>query len=206
MNKKFFGGVVFCAVLVASLAGQAFSGAVLSAHGEEGSTLADRIAERKAKVQVQLDTAASDRLKAKCKAAQTVLKNMQQRNQNGHNNRKQRYEAISNKLTDIVSKLEKQNVNATELKNVMNQYKQKLAVFQDDFEHYNDALEDAIAMDCASDPAGFKVNLETLRSLRQKLIADAKDIKSLQPQLVKALANARIALANTRPATNGETN
>lgn len=155
-----------------------------------------RVAQRKNELKTKLDAVTQARITARCKAAQTVLKNMQQRGQTGLSQRVGKYDTVSNKLSNLVEKLEGTQTDSTALKQVQAKFSAAVTTFKKDLAAYNQSLDDALAMDCAADPAGFKATLDSLRAQRAQLAKDAAAIKKLQPELVKALASVRKALVD----------
>ena len=170
------------------------------------TTLEQRLKERQNRLKIQLDELTRKNLIAKCGPAQSVLIKVKVRSLKADENRSKAYGGLIKRLGTIITLLEKQGVDTTELKSLKGQLEAAIAQYNKDAESYRTALGDIVTMRCAVDPAGFKATLETTREQRLQLGKDAVAIRNLLPKLKQALDDAKKALADIKSSRSGGNN
>lgn len=176
-----------------------------SANQASTTTLDQRIAARKATLKTNLTATVQLRIKAKCKAAQVLINTSKTKTQTNIDKRSDLYAAILQSLQNLITRLKSQNIDTTQLGNVETELQAAAAQYKTDDTTYGQSLIDVANIDCVADPSGFKATLDSLRAERATLAKDAAAIRALQPALSKALADARVAIAN-KQTTNGSGN
>lgn len=168
------------------------------------TTLEERLAERKAKIQAKLDRAQETRLKGRCRAAQVILKSYGERLGRLDERRTAAHDTVVAKLNDIVTRVGDQ-ADTTELKTSIETLQDKIDDFETTLDEYRQAVDDLAAMECTEDPEAFKATLETVRTQRKDLLADAKDIRKFVIETIKPqLKELRTELAGTNGAEPAE--
>ena len=170
------------------------------------TTLEQRLKERQTRLKIQLDEPTRKSLIAKCGPAQPALIKVKARSLKADENRSKAYSGLMKRLGTIITLLEKQGVDTTELKSLKGQLEAAIAQYNKVAESYRTALGDIVTMRCAADPAGFKATLETIREQRLQLGKDAVAIRNLLPELKQALTDAKKALADIKSSQSGGSN
>lgn len=165
------------------------------------TTLAQRIAARQAALKTTPSAAVQLRIKTKCKAAQVLINTSKTNTQANIDKRSDLYAAIIQSLQNLITRLKSQNIDTVELGNVETQLQAAAAQYKADNTTYSQSLTDIATIDCVTDPVGFKVTLDSLRAERATLAKDAAAVRALHPALTKALADAKVALANKQTTT-----
>lgn len=169
-------------------------------------TLEQRLKERQSRLKTKLDDLTRKRLIAKCGPAQPALIKVKARSLKDGENRSKAYSGLIKRLGTIITLLEKQGINTTELKSLKSQLETAIAQYDKNAESHRTALGDIVTMRCAADPAGFQATLETIREQRPQLGKDAVAVKNLLAELKQALASAKKALADVKSSQNGGNN
>ena len=170
------------------------------------TTLEQRLKERQTRLKIQLDEPTRKSLIAKCGPAQPALIKVKARSLKADENRSKAYSGLMKRLGTIITLLEKQGVDTTELKSLKGQLEAAIAQYNKVAESYRTALGDIVTMRCAVDPTGFKATLETIREQRLQLGKDAVAIRNLLPKLKQALDDAKKALADIKSSRSGGNN
>ncbi len=165
--------------------------------------LSQRIAERKAALKTTLDAAAQTRIKAKCAAAQKLVTASKTRSDKAIQNRQKAYESISARMANLLTVLEKNNVDTTTIKDLQAQVKTAVEKLKTDVNTYNQTLTDLSAMDCTADPTGFKALLDTARTQRQQVAKDAAALRTLTGKITAELAKIKGQNATTNTNSTG---
>ena len=151
-------------------------------------TLEQRIAERKTALKTALDATVQARLKTKCVAAQKLVTASKARSDKAIEVRQKAYQAISDRMENLVEALQNNNVDTSTLENLQAQVKTAIETLKKDVTAYNQTLADLSAMDCAADPAGFRATLDTAKTQRQQIAKDVAALKALKGKIIAELA------------------
>lgn len=162
-----------------------------------GSTLEQRISQRKAERTIKLEKKDETRLIAQCDKTQTKLRDVQQQAAGAATNRAKTYQQIDAQLWIIIGRLKLAEKDTFKLEKARGQLSEKAAIFQAIGDNYRQSLDDSVVINCQADPAGFKALLETTKiyygqwrdqatNIKTFLINDIKPAlsehaKSLQP-------------------------
>ncbi len=176
-------------------------------------SLLKRLTDRKAALNIKLTTAEQARLKLKCKIAQTgAISSLSGRIKGIETSRTQVYNNLLDQLNKFDTKLKAKNVDTTTFEAEIATLKTKIATFQTDLATYKQDVVDLKSLDCLTDPTAFKAALETARTQKTKVAADAADIKTyvtgtIRPTLVAIrtqLGAAENASTSTSSTTGGD--
>jgi chaperonin cofactor prefoldin len=156
----------------------------------------ERITKRKAELQTKLTFAQQNRLKFRCKNAQTLLRVTIDKATKIQTRRDKIHTDLLDKLTKLEVKLAATGVNTTEFQAQIASLKTKIETFKTDSAAYLQAAEDTAALDCQADPEGFRASLEASRAALKQLQTDAVAIRTTFAQEIKPrLAAAKAELA-----------
>jgi hypothetical protein len=158
--------------------------------------LSDRVATRKNSLNLQLSAAQSQKITKNCVAAQSILKNIA-KDKTALDNRQEVYADLSTRVTTTLRLLQLQKVDIEDLKNIQTQFDRTINQYIADASTYQESVNDAIAIDCLSDPVGFDATLVSARQLRVRLTDDTSKIKAARSLLVQALKNKADVLSKT---------
>ena len=183
---------VFFSVAKAETTNTVLSGLITPTSQEDTTTMEQRLAARRAKV--QLSAADKVSIASKCSLAQTAVNDRKNKDSKAAAIRLQTYNELVKRLTFLVDNLSSQGDDASQLLNAQNYFVASINSYLSDAETYKVAMDDLVTMDCKADPAGFRASLIEARTLRAKLATDATAVKGNLTNLQKNLANARQGL------------
>jgi hypothetical protein len=181
-------GVVF-QVARADTTNTVLSNLISAGSDEDSTTLEQRLAARRPKVQLSAADKAS--IAAKCSLAQTAINDRRTKDTKAAGIRLQTYNELVKRLTFLVDNLSGQGSDASELLNAQNYFVASINSYLTDAGKYKTAMDDLVIMDCRTDPAGFKASLIEARQLRGQLNTDVTNVKKNLSNLQKSLGNAR---------------
>ncbi len=169
-----------------------------------GSTIEQRLAQRKAERKIQLIDKDQKRLVSLCKAAQEKSRSTQRATTATVDKRKSTYRLIDGKLWIINGQLKLAGKDTFNLEKARAELDAKVAAFIVTASIYQQALDDMVLMNCQADPVGFKSMLETARIYYTQLQAQSTDIRGYIINSVKpVLADYALQL---QPKSNPEGN
>lgn len=167
-----------------------------------GSTLEQRLAQRKQERQVKLTEKDQKRLISQCKGAQEISRKIQRDTTTTVDKRKAAYRVIDGKLWIINGQLKLGGNDTFKLEKVRAETDAKVQAFAATAANYQQTLDDLVLMNCQADPAGFKSIVDTARLYYAQLQAQSADIRGHIINAVKpVLADYATAL---QPKTNPE--
>jgi hypothetical protein len=178
------------------------SSAVAQTSSAKPNTLEERVAQSKATLKLQLSAAQSQKISQKCVAAQTLIKKVAAKDKTSADKRQQIYTDLSTQLTADIRTLQSQNVDVTTLKIAQAQFNVAINRYINDTATYETTVDDAIAVNCASDPLGFQSLLTSARQFRTALASDAAQIKDAKDTLAQTLILVAKQLSNTQAQAN----
>lgn len=152
-----------------------------------GSTLEQRIAQRKAERKIALADKDQKRLISLCKAAQEASRKIQRETTSIIDKRKTTYRTIDGKLWIINGQLKLAGKDTFNLEKSRAELENKAAGFITTAANYQQALDDLVLMNCQADIVGFKSIIETARLYYSQLQAQSADIRTHIVNIVKPL-------------------
>jgi hypothetical protein len=167
----------------------------------EQTTLADRMAFRRATYPVNLSAIQQKLLAGKCKTAQANLKNIQAKNLAANKERQDTYTSLTSRLNTMIDNLKNQGLDNSELKVAAGKFNSAVSQYTSDASSYNTTLEDISTMDCSADSPGFETTLLSARALRTQLSKDAASIKITGASVTEKLSAIKETLS-TEEGTN----
>lgn len=165
--------------------------------GQAGNgSLQERVTERKAARQIQLDQAGMQNIQAKCEAAQTRLQHLSDR-LSGVGSRKQRvYDNLMERLNGLSPKLAAAGLDASDYDQTIQELQVKVDALYSTSDDLKLAVSDMADMDCANDPVGFQATLETARTTRTEAAQSAQEVQDyLKNTVLPSLTDLRQQLA-----------
>jgi hypothetical protein len=177
--------LVFAGMVYAENETQTTEATITPKTGNEGLSLQQRLEKRKTELKTKLATAEKTRLAARCKAAQGKLTSAQSRATAVDTNQYNLYTKTLTHLQELNTKLKAKGVDTAAYEQQLAVLATKVQAYADDLAKYKESLKDLAELDCVADPDAFKASLETSRTLRAKLIADGKDIRSYYTMTIK---------------------
>jgi len=181
LNKKYFKKSWLLTLLPLLLAGGLVSAAAnplaIPSDPEQSSTLAQRLTAREKTYKVQLSASQSQKIVSGCKVSQAALTTLRNKDATVASTRQQTYQDLAIQLNDMIANLQNESVDASSLTHAQTVFDNAINSSNSDSVNYKTALDDAIDMNCASDPTGFEASILDARALRTKLASDSAAIK-----------------------------
>lgn len=155
-----------------------------------GSTLDQRVAQRKAERNVVLVQKDQVRLTSTCVAAQTKIRALQQKTTSAVAEHVKTNQQIDAKLWVMIGKLKIAEKDTFQFEKQRVALAEKFGAFQQTGQNYNQALDDMAAINCRADLVGFKALLDTARIYRTQLRDQSTDIRNyINNDIKPALGN-----------------
>lgn len=125
-----------------------------------------------------LDDAHIERIRTNCVEAQTKLTRLHAADALLRVNRGQLYEQILTKLmSPFNSRVALNNLNSTELVSVAATYQTQLMGFRTTYQQYEEALSEALKINCADQPVAFYDKVAIARDKRKKVHDSTSKLK-----------------------------
>lgn len=203
IRKRLFGGTVSVLVLVI-IPFVNVSAQVAPAAPPPGGTFDQRLVQRKAEQNIQLDRKAQDRLTSKCVGAQNAVRSIQQKAGSTLDSREKAYQRIDGILWVTIGELKLAEQDTFNLERQRAQLAADAKTFQTTVDYYLQTLDDIAVINCQADPAGFKALLETARAYHQQIRVQSANIKTYVVDTIKPTIAKHTQDLQTRPATEEE--
>ncbi len=153
----------------------------------------------------KLTQAQQKKLGTACKSAQGKVTNYHNNLKSAVQKRSGHYETITGKLEELKTKLEAASIDTAELETVMTEIDAKVAAITQAATDYDTALSDLVAMDCATDPTGFKAALSVAREKRAAVLSEIQALKDYVNSTVKTLLKSlREQISNSSSGVEGQ--
>lgn len=163
----------------------------------------ERVEKHKAELKIKLTAVQEARLKARCIGGQGIVKMGEDRLKANFPKRVKAYNELQDHLAKLIEKLKAKGIDTSTLAQQKTVLEGKISSFNTKLSDYQQALGDLRAMDCRTDPAGFKAALEAARTKRETAVQAAQDIKSYVQTTIKATLTAiRQQLETNNSSTN----
>jgi hypothetical protein len=154
---------------------------------DDKAALQERLTKRKAELKTKLTNAQKLLLKGKCKASQGRISSVSGRIKGIETSHGKVHANIVERLTELSTKLKNKGVDTTELDAAIETLQTKVTTFNADLVVYKQAITDLEAMDCVTDPDGFKASLEAARTALDQVKSDSTDIRSYVKDTIKPI-------------------
>jgi hypothetical protein len=163
-------------------------------------TAEQRITRYKKTYALQVSAAEQEKLKTKCKIGQAKGKLLQTTVVEKSKARTLVYKEIVAKMDAIIIKLDDAEYNTKSLKLQRTELQKLISSYANDLTSYTNTLTDLNAIDCVTDPVGFKASLEAARVARAAVNKDAVAIRTyLETTIKKSLKDASTSLSTDKP-------
>ncbi len=169
---------------------------------DDTASIQARVEKRKAELKVKLAAAEKLKIQTKCKAAQGLVSSVKGRVQGIETSRTEVYTNIVNRLTDLSEKLKNKGADTTALDSDITALQAKITTFNTDLATYKQSVSDLAAMDCKTDPDGFKASLLAARTSLDAVNKDSQAVKAYVNDTIKPLLKTIRAALET-PKTGG---
>lgn len=150
-----------------------------------GSTLEQRVTQRKQEQQVVLDETQTKRVQKQCKAAQVRLGSVIKDITKLSDNRSTTYRNVDGATLVAIGKLKIATKDTFALQQNRDELAKQVAQFEATTAQYKQAIEDASLMNCEADPVGFMAMMATARSYNSMLSAQSKNISAVVADKIK---------------------
>ncbi len=155
-----------------------------------GSTLQQRITQRKNERQSRLNIDDKQRLQSQCTLAQSKLRTLGDTYSSSSDKRDKVYRNIDATLWIIIGKLKLADKDTYSLEQQRTSYIKRVQAFENQSDQFQQAVKDIVAMNCKADPTGFKALLQTARLYNAQIRSSFIGIKSylidtIQPTISK---------------------
>lgn len=168
-----------------------------------GSTLDQRIAQRKAERGTNLSSLDQKRIVNTCKGAQTKIRAIETSEVSMLDKRTQVYGSVDAKLWIVTGQLKLAKQDTFQLE------KQRLALadktnnFETVATNYKQALDDSLVINCQADPNGFKALVDTARIYHDQLRAQSADSHDYIVNTIKSTLNDFVSKLQPQSADQG---
>lgn len=143
---------------------------------KSGSSLKQRITQRKNERQVKLDQVDRVRLEASCQISQSKIRDLRDQYVPIADRRSKTYNQIDAKLWVVIGGLKYIEFDTFALERQRDQLLKKINNYENLYKMFNEALDDAVNINCKADVVGFKALVETARIYNVKIRDQVNDI------------------------------
>ncbi len=145
-----------------------------------------RIQEKKTRLKTKLSNAEIQRLTLKCEPSQVKINTFLQGRYKNDTPYQAKYEAFIKRLEKLSATLKQNNVDTTELDAQIVVLKQKYNTVQVAVANFRTSIADTKAINCKTDPTGFKASLEDARAKAAAVKQANQELEGYAKTTVKA--------------------
>lgn len=157
---------------------------------KSGSTLKQRVTQRKKERGIKLDEIERPRIVSVCQFSQTKIRDLRDSYVPTADNRSKTYNQINAKLWVIIGGLKYIEFDTFGLERQRGQLLSKINNYERLYDQFNESLDDAVSMNCKADPVGFKALVETSRIYNVQIRDQLNDISTFtNDQIRKTLSD-----------------
>ena len=146
-----------------------------------------RIKTLKEQQKVKLSVTEKKKIQDKCQAAQGKVSSVSGRVKGVETSRTKVHANLLARMETLVEKLKTKNLDTIQLETSITELKAKITTFETDLTTYKQSISDLRALDCKTDPEGFKAALQTARTNLETVRSDAKAVHSYLNETIKPL-------------------
>lgn len=143
---------------------------------DPGSTLEQRVEQRKAEQAIVLDAKQIKRIEEQCRTSQPRISRLVEAADKLLADRLQKYNRIDAAILVSIGKLKLANKDTFYLESFRDEYNNAVEVFKTNHTSYRQSMDDMVVMNCQADPVGFKALLETARIYNSESMILSSDI------------------------------
>lgn len=148
------------------------------ADAKPGSSLSQRIAQRKNERQIKLDQNNILRIQGQCTFTQSKVRTLSESYTETIDNRDKVYRSIDAKLWIIIGSLKLIGKDTFSLEQQRLVYAKNINKFDNLASQFKQTIDDVTAMNCKADPNGFMALIETARLYNDQIRQSFQEIKS----------------------------
>lgn len=148
--------------------------------------LKSRVQQSKNALKTKLTNADIQRIVSKCAPSQVKINTFLQGRYKNDKAYQARYESFIQRLEKLSASLKQNNIDTTTLDQQIVMLKQKLTAYQTSVTAFRAAVADAKAIDCKTDPTGFKAALENARTKALTVKQANQDLETYAKTTIKA--------------------
>ena len=134
-------------------------------------------------------------ISAHCRDAQNLMSQLEKVDAVQRINRGRLYTDTLNLLFAMNARLSANHLVATDLAQITSDFANGFSTFRDDYDRYDDSLNNAINVDCANNPQTFYDQLTVARGQRAQLAADIANLDQLLKNYQTTLDNSTKGIA-----------
>jgi hypothetical protein len=151
---------------------------VTPADTPSGSSIDQRIEQRKQERSVSLDDRQIKRLESRCTAAQSKTRGILSEKQKVFDNREKTYKRINAKIFLAIGGLQLAQKDTFEFEKIRIEYEKRTTTFNQAGNNYKQTLEDIISMNCRADVVGFQALVDTARLYEESIKDQSRSINN----------------------------
>lgn len=175
-NKSFLLGLLVLGVVSLVFLASDISAISQPKNTKSGSGLKQRIAQRKKERGIKLDETDRARLEGICHVSQTNIRDLRDSYVPVADKRSKTYNQVDSKLWVIIGGLKYIEFDTFSLERQRVQLLSKINNYEKLYNQFNEALNDAVNMNCKADVVGFKALIETARIYNVQIKDQLNDI------------------------------
>lgn len=191
-------------VSAVSLAAVGFASAAAPVPTPAGSTLQQRIDQRKAEQPTPLSPQDTQRITSGCVQVQGKIRTLQSDTATMLDTHAKTYGTIDARLWVAIGSLKFANQDTFQLQKERQNFSDKADAFNALGTNYKQTLDDAVVMNCAADPAGFRAVVVTAQNYYASLKAQSVENRDYIVNTVKPTLNGHTSDLQTK--STGEAN
>ncbi len=177
INKSFIPILLIASVLSLVLLTSSNASAITQPKDSKpGSTLKQRIQQRKQERGIKLSEPEQLRLEGSCKISQTNIRDVRDSYVPIADKRSKAYNQVDAKLWVIIGGLKYMEYDTFDLERQRSQLLEKINHYEKLYDQFNEALDDAVNINCKADAVGFKSLIETARIYNVQIRDQLNDI------------------------------
>lgn len=162
-----------------------------------------RVKKLKEVQKIRLSTTEKKKIQEKCQASQGKVSSVGSRLKGVETSRGEVHKNILNRLNTAVAKLKEKGVDTTQLEADITTLSGKIDTFNTDLASYKQSVSDLKALDCKTDPEGFKAALQTARANLEKVRTDADAVHAYLKDTLRPLLTSLKKQLETTNETQG---
>jgi Skp family chaperone for outer membrane proteins len=143
------------------------------------NTIKERIEAAKAKTSSRLSTQREERIKQTCQSAQDKTTGLSSRLETKFANRSSNFSLMSDKLNNLVAKLQLAQVDTTNLQAIVTEMSTLVAVAEAESTMYETNISDVGEVDCRNESVGFVALIESARLKRAEVLSNYSNLKDI---------------------------
>ncbi|HEX5798269.1 MAG TPA: hypothetical protein VFX79_02840 [Candidatus Saccharimonadales bacterium] len=152
---------------------------------KSGSSLKQRITQRKKERGIKLDEVQRIRFESVCQISQTNIRNLRDSYVPIADKRSKAYNQVDAKLWVIIGGLKYIEFDTFGLEQQRTELLNKINHYENLYDQFNEVLDDAVNMNCKADVVGFKAMVETARIYNIQIRDQLNDITNFTNDKVR---------------------